>query len=492
MLRRILCLLCAALLLAGAVPAVSETAAGGISSYDFDLTFDLNADSFSELLRERAAGYASLINRLGLRGSFSWNPQTESLDLDATVYFTDDPSLKYPFRLYGCKHRVFITSPLINNEIILLNMSALMEFAIKTKNNLGIPLPYVVLLIPFTTEFAFDGMIQSWQKAIGTFTKSGKVSSGQFRELSGLWTDELLNNMYLQFWISGVADGSDSPVAVEIEMNDLPQYYHNVTNDKPVSVAVTPDSETWKNAAGETLFSRVESEDSLSVILSLPATSNGYIPYYSFVRRSDGKTYGFSVDASVLRDAPASASSGGYPKETAYDDSLYDEDWDDGDWEDDDPDEFPDQMLVFRASGSGLPLEFPDDASFSLSVAVQGALYPDCSFCLNGETKQDGAVTLSLSNLSGDDSLPVEILKCAGTFLPAAEPRTVLDYTRESFVNTYNVFSFNEQSLASFTDKVLPSLIRSVFSFVAAAPTAACQSFLDDLTDSGILDMILD
>ena len=75
MLRRILCLFCAALLLAGAVPAVSE-AAGRNSSYDFDLTFQLNADAFPELLRTRVAGYASLINRLGLRGNLSWNTRT--------------------------------------------------------------------------------------------------------------------------------------------------------------------------------------------------------------------------------------------------------------------------------------------------------------------------------------------------------------------------------------------------------------------------------
>ena len=57
---------------------------------------------------------------------------------------------------------------------------------------------------------------------------------------------------------------------------------------------------------------------------------------------------------------------------------------------------------------------------------------------------------------------------------------------------SYNVFSFNEQKLGEFTDKVLPPLVRSVFSFVAAAPTSACQSFLDDLTDIGVLDMLLE
>ena len=72
MFRRILCLLCAALITAWIVPACSESAAG-TSSYDFDLTFHLNADSFPELLRTGAGGYASLINRIGLRGNISWS-----------------------------------------------------------------------------------------------------------------------------------------------------------------------------------------------------------------------------------------------------------------------------------------------------------------------------------------------------------------------------------------------------------------------------------
>ena len=67
MFRRILCLLCAALIIAWIVPACSESGEGSFS-YDFDLTFHLNADSFPELLRSRAEGYASLVNRLGLRG----------------------------------------------------------------------------------------------------------------------------------------------------------------------------------------------------------------------------------------------------------------------------------------------------------------------------------------------------------------------------------------------------------------------------------------
>ena len=136
MFRRMLCLLCAVLMLARTAPACSESA-GGSCSYDFDLAFHLNADSFPELIRSRVEGYASLVNRLGLRGTVSWSTVTQCADLEATLYYVDDASLSYPFRLYGSQSRIFFTSPLINNEILLLNMAALMEFSIMAKNKIG-------------------------------------------------------------------------------------------------------------------------------------------------------------------------------------------------------------------------------------------------------------------------------------------------------------------------------------------------------------------
>ena len=84
------------------------------------------------------------------------------------------------------------------------------------------------------------------------------------------------------------------------------------------------------------------------------------------------------------------------------------------------------------------------------------------------------------------------ILSCSGTVLPG-EPRDIPNYQAQTpdDSTSYNVFSFNEERLSDFTHNVLPYLLRNLFSFVAEAPTAACQSFLDDLTEAGVLDMLL-
>ena len=526
MFRRLLCLLCV-LLFIPVIPAIAEEIPAGCYSYDFDLTFHLDANTFPELLRGRAAGYAALVNRLGLRGNISWSDITQSMDLDATLYYTDKPSLSYPFRIYGTKSRVFITSPLINNEIILLNMTALIEFALKAKNTLGIPLPYLALLFPYSTESAFYDVIGEWRSVIGSFTESGEVSPDQFRHMSDFWTEQLMNNSRLTWWIMALSTGSEAPAAIETELENLSNYASYVTDDEPVSVSIAPGSEVWRNAAGDILFSRQESDGSFSMSLSLPASENGYVPDLSVVRRNDGQTLSFDISASVRRDASAAPVQ---DEDVSHEEPVTDEseeyvgsDEEDVVYEEEYGDylteyegygesetyggygtyggfrglnvsaaDLPELLLDFRAFGSGLPSALPADSSFSLSVSIVGAVYPNYAFFIEGATKKDGAVTLSLSKPQSSSSDPSEILRCSGTFLPAAEPKIVPDYQLESLEGTFNIFSINEQNLPTFVSAVIPPLIRSVFSFVAAAPTAACQSFLDDLTEIGILDMLLD
>ena len=513
MFRRMCCLLmCALLALAWTAPASSEAAAAG-GSYDFDLTFSLNAAAFPELQRTRVEGYAALVSRLGLRGTVSWSTATQSADLEATLYYTDNPSLSFPLRLYGTQSRIFFTSPLINNEIILLNMTALMEFSMKARNTLGVPLAYAALLYPYATLSAFEGMARDWQSAVGTFAENGEVTPEQFRALSELWADQVQNNGTLDWWISGLASGSDAPSAVEAVMNSLPYYGLNIAGEEPVSVTVAPGSRTWRNAAGETLFSREEADGSLSLFLSLPAEENGYVPFFSFTRASDGRTGSFDTAASLRRDPSATEAYGdeaGFEEESEaeYTEEYTEESEEESEEEyrDEDDDgyaytdedeaeygrEYPDLLLDFRADGSGLPLSLPADGAFTVNVGAAGALYPDFALIFRGETKKDGAVTLSLNKLPGTDPAVSEIFRCTGTFLPAASPKDVPDYMREDLENVFNVFSINEQKIPELNSRVLSPLIRNLLSFVAAAPTAACQSFLDDLTDIGVLDILVD
>ena len=94
--RRFLCLLCALLLFIPTLVSAEEASENNNYSFDFDFTFTLNAHAFPKMMRSRMAGYAALINKVGLRGNAAWSLSTESFELDAEVYFTDNPSLSFP------------------------------------------------------------------------------------------------------------------------------------------------------------------------------------------------------------------------------------------------------------------------------------------------------------------------------------------------------------------------------------------------------------
>ena len=502
MIRRLLSFLCALLILFSAVQALSESTVF-FYSYDFDLAFTLNSDSFPAMVRTRTAGYADLIDRLGLRGNLSWSKVTQSFDLEAELYFTDDPSLSYPFRLFGSEARIFLTSPLIRNEVILLNMAGMIEFSLKAKNTLGIPLPYIALLIPYSTTHALTGMIRDWNDTVGDLTKGGKISSKTLRNLASLWSDELLNNEHVRWWIMALSTGSEVPYAVEDELNAIPAYCESIAAAGPMSVTVEPGLTAMRSASGDVLFTRGDSEEGFSLSVALPASGNGYLPRFSFVRRNEGDVYSCDISASYSREsasgpAPDSAVVPDGEDEDVYPDVYEDDAVGYADYYETEEglpsagNEYPQALLDFTLHGSGLPRVLPADSAFSVSASNRGGLYPDFAFRLSGETKKDGAIALSITKpfVEGDD--PVLVFSCTGVIHPASEMKYVPDYMLYSLDGVHNVFSFNEQRLAEFTAKVLPHMVRSVFSFIAKAPTSACQSFLDDLTDLGLLDMLLD
>ena len=504
MIRRLFCFLCAAVVLCSFTSALAEKQAPVVYCYDFDLAFSLNVESFPLPDRERASGYAELLDSLGLKGRLAWCPKKNSMNLEASLYYLDKPSLSYPFRIYGTNKRVFVTSPLINNEDLFLDMNGLMEFAVKAKGTLNMPLTYLAFLYPYATEYAFKKLNSSWNKRIGPSRTTGTVTLEQFEKMSERWVIHISSNPNIQRWIYALMGIAEAPEVIQAEFDNLPFYYENITGGQPLSVSVGENSELWQDASGNTLFSKQVSEDDFSLTLSLPASVNGYIPQLSVLTHAGEETSSFDVSASITLDPSASPElpwdeyedfgpvTGSGDMTAEYVEEVIDED-DSGVYTDGD-DHIgiikPAQLLSFQASGSGFPRNLPADSSFSASASMLGAVYPNFAFSLQGETKTDGTFSASLSRPESAESPSVEILRVSGTVV-SAEPEKVPDYRKKSLKKVFNIFAMNDQSLADFSKRIVPLALRSLLSFVAEAPTSACQSVLDDLTDLGVLGMLL-
>ena len=170
---------------------------------------------------------------------------------------------------------------------------------------------------------------------------------------------------------------------------------------------------------------------------------------------------------------------------------LEEEEESESEYEDEEDSQWPETMVNLSVSGTSLPLSYPCDASFSLAASIEGALYPNFSLSVQGKTEKDGSVSVSVSvpQANGD---PATLLTCEGTVVPGtADSVPDYNYTSEQLYGTYNFFSFSEYYMAKFKNAVTKTLVKSLLDFVAEAPTSACQSLLDDLTDSGIMNMML-
>ena len=315
---------------------------------------------------------------------------------------------------------------------------------------------------------------------------------------------------------------SSAPEAVEAELNAVPSYLKEfVSLGEPLVVKIEDGTETWQNSEGTTLFLGEKNDNSEMWSLTLPADENRYTTVLDFSAKNTDGCFSFNLDGSMLRGkaflppgiseedfSPVTGEEeeeeeeykeyGEYEGEdypfTGSDSESEDEYEDeyDGSYEEEDS-QWPETMLLLTVSGDSLPTSLPSDSSFSLAASMKGALYPNFDLSVRGKTEKDGSVSVYIS-FPQEGADPVAILSLEGSIVPGAVVETVPDfnYTPAQLYGNYNFFSFSEYYVAKFKDAVTKPLIRGLLDFVAEAPTSACQSFLDDLTDSGILNMMMD
>ena len=510
MMKRLFCFLLILVLCFSFAHAEEAAPAPTALRYDLDLTFSLNPDAFPARSRSRARGYAELLGVLELRGDLTICEKTQSFDLNAELFFRNKPEVSIPFRFYGVPSMLFLTSPIIADETLLFLMASLAEFAIKAKKNLETQLPVFALLYPYVYEYNFRNVIDAWNQYTGPAGKSRKISAENISKLCDTLTELLETDSSLGVWISTLYSVCSAPEAVEAEIQGIPSYLRDfVSAGKPLTVKVGDGSETWENAAGRVLFSRRQTDQSLTWSLDLPQDENRYAPRLSFTSSTGEGGLDFNMEGSLVRgkavlpseiDEESSETDGKsaeYAEEYAED---YSEEYapvtgsedSEGEYESEEDAQWPETLFLFSASGSSIPTVFPCDSSFSLAASVQGKLYPNFDLLIRGETKKDGTVSVSLCQPQ-ENADPLPLLTCSGSVMPGtAETVPDFNYSNEGLYGNYNFFSFSEYYVAKFKAAVTKSLLKGLLDFVAEAPTSACQSILDDLTDAGVINMMID
>lgn len=454
--RRVLCLALILTLSCCLAAPVHAAYDGAVDSYSFDLRFQLYPEAFPKSLREKMEGYASFVNDARLTGVFSVTDTPGYFDLQANLFPTSSSKLPVSFRIYGTQAILVITSPLLGNEVLFLNTPGLLAFGSKSYSHLSLPLQYLALAIPYTWELSFLPLTEAWEEEIGFQPDPGPVPAEAISAVAERWSDALTNDLYLNEWLIAVSqENQEAAQPLLADFEALPEYLRTKAAAGGLEVIRDGEDTVWKNGNGETLFRLWNRVDYYGWMMDLPVTSSNYKPYGSYERTEFEDTFHFDIQA--------------------YDRSA------DGSQPD---------LLTFRAYGDDLPAVWPAETDFNAHLFLMGSLFPNIALSAVGSCHSDGSFSAALFKPIVPSQESTEIFRVEGT-AEKTSPAELADFDPAAWMFYRNVLSLNDSSMGEFVENVARPLISGALHFLIDVPVSFCQSLMDDLTDSGILGLVL-
>ena len=454
--KRLMALLLLMALAAACLPASAEEADPPAEGFRFSFTLHLNRDALSPALQDHAEGYAELLDALRFEGTWAHAVSAELFELRLSVIPLHPDASPVDLRFYGKPDYVYVTSPLLGEERVVLSNDSLLEFCAKAYEHLGVPLQYAALLLPYTWEAALKLPAEDWKAMADTKDAGGVISSEAVARLSESWASRVASDRALEVLSTSLGLDTGLDGAVQAIFSEVPAYLLNqVTGGEEIRVRRQGAEEIWSSACGDFAFVRSEPElERLTV--SLPPMASGYLPSLSAQRVLEGGQQSGQWIIRILSAAPG-----------------------------------VEDLLDLQVSAASLPVSWPADCSSLMHLSLTGGLFANVGFSAYLRGNRSGDLTAEIRKPSSDGEPGPAMLTLTGSLVPAPEITTVPDVSWGTFRNSTDVFRANDSSLSDFVSRVVRPLASGVLKFLIGVPASSCQIILDDLTDAGILHMLL-
>lgn len=441
-LKRIAALLLCLCLLAPCAALAEEDYTGR----RFYIEAQMDASAYPAGQQAMLSGIADLVNQLSFEGELD-RSFDGSFDLTGDLLLEHAEETRTPMHLYGTAAYWGLQSPLLNDQTLMFNMDALLEFAMKIYFHMDIPLQRIALfLTPYAHNIAFAAMVTEWQTVFGTADDARTIPKDDVMTLAQQLADIASTDRGFLYWVKAVALESGYDEVIMNAMETLPEWIEGFVDEDGIAITVNGPTETWR-AGDVTLFTRTIAENKRDTwALTLPPTLSGYQLSASCSGDESGASFTFSLrvdseDEGTVLDAHITADS--------------------------------------------LPLSLLITAPFSLSVDLLGAAVGDEGIHARFEGDgSDGAFTLR--QLSPETSAPM--LTLTGS-LEECQPNIKPAYS-QSNVQGVTVFSLNDTTLAELLSHVKESMISGLLPLLRHVPASSFQSVMDLLEDSGVLSAI--
>ena len=449
--KKFCCLLSVLILVALSFPVHAESPRT-VTGVDFDFRLCLDAEAFPPAQRTRIRGYADLLESLSFRGSFFYEPESKVLDLNLEISPVDPQASPVTLHFFGYPESVMLSSNLFGNETVVFSNISLLEFVVKIHEHLGLNLQYAALAYPYVYEYSLTPVLRRWHKIFYKKSESRIITTSKIKSFADYLEYAYTNHPNLELLIRTLCLSVDLEETIRSEIYNLPVYLtETLTRGRRIHITAEPGSEVW-TVADKPIYTHTVSDKFEHIETDLPETPGGYQPFLFFSRQL--KKSGVTLDLNA-----------GWTR-LGEDDIV---------------------SCVFY--GEDLPTEWPGNVFSHGEAVLTGAIFPNFGFSWNLSADPEGRTIFSIGKPSYGDNAGELIFAAEGTVLP--REFTVREYTSEEIAACVDILRVNDVSLADFKNKIMGDAVSGLIHFLAGIPASACQSILDDLTDLGILDLLL-
>jgi len=408
-------------------------------TFDFTLQATLNPSAFTS----DVTGWADLLSALTFRGTCACSDS--SFHMDLTVAPSDPSASPVSLCLFGTPAEVYIRSPLLGSNQILFSNDSLLEFCVKAYEHLDLPLQNLALLHPYIWTGTLSPVFSDFDALLSSADDTGAIPADAVSLFASRLNEKLQSSKKLQLLISSIGLSSGADESFSLFAHSIPSYF---TDTLGVGLTLRQDSTSLvlSSSSAGTFFIRSSAPDHLSIQTLLPETSPGLLPSFDLSATAVSDHASGQLSASLLS-----------------------------------PDE---NLFSLTASFASLPLSWPADASSVLTVNLTGDLFPAFGVTLLGSFSSSGAFTLDARKPSD-----VTMLTLSGILSPSDSALHPL--SSESYADPIDILRVNDQTLRTVMPDLLETFVPGFILLLRGIPASACQSALDALESSGILDMLL-
>lgn len=351
---------------------------------------------------------------------------------------------------------MFLSSPLLGDQLIRLSNYSLLAFCTKMSEHLGIPLHYLALLYPYTWTYSLEIPILDWEYLVDHIDENGIVSKDNVWFLSNSWEMRLAMIEQIEILIDALCKDSDCEEAFRALVNEIPDYlFRQLAKEQAFQIRREGDQTIWHAATGD-FITESRNNQGWDLALNLPRMENGYLPVFSLEQDLEEKRQSWRLRALILGS-----------------------------------DTLQEDLLRLEASLLSFPVAWPANFQSLLSVNLTGGLLPNIGFSAYLVGEENGHIRIEIRKPTVDYepgpvmlTLEGDLNQREGNIKLRSIPQAELDASLDLLVA-------NDADIRAILPDMAQPMLVGLLRFLVGIPASACQTLMDELENLGILNLVL-